>query len=95
MGVRPQSGIVFVAGGFRRPGMGSGAMMMPGEKPGGFQRAVRPLLSVLKLFGADVLEQNEWERDSLLTTENGADGLTWASTRAPHRFFRNKLVEDA
>ena len=62
-------------------GMGSGAMMMPGEKPGGFQRAVHPLLSVLKLFGVEFLEQNEWERDSLLTGENGADGITWVLTR--------------
>jgi len=62
-------------------GMGSGAMMMPGEKRGGFQRAVHPLLSVLKLFGVDLLEQNEWERDSLLGGENGADGITWVLTR--------------
>ena len=56
-------------------------MMMPGEKRGGFQRTVHPLLSVLKLFGVDVLEQNEWERDSLLTGSNGADGITWVITR--------------
>jgi D-arabinose 1-dehydrogenase-like Zn-dependent alcohol dehydrogenase len=31
-------------------GMGSGPMMMPGEKPGGFQRTVHRLLSVLKLL---------------------------------------------
>ena len=62
-------------------GMGSGAMMLPGEKPGGFQLTVRPLLSVLKLFGVDFLEQNEWERDSLLMGENGADGITWVLTR--------------
>ncbi|MEE9169412.1 MAG: NAD(P)H-binding protein, partial [bacterium] len=47
-------------------GMGSGPMMMPGEKPGGFQRAVHPLRSVLKRFGVDLLEQNQCERDSLL-----------------------------
>ena len=62
-------------------GMASGAMMMPGERRGGFQRAVHPLLSVLKLFGVDMLEQNEWERDSLLTGTNGADGITWVITR--------------
>jgi hypothetical protein len=62
-------------------GMGSGAMMMPGEKRGGFQRTVHPLLSVLKLFGVDFLEQNEWERDRLLRGKNGADGLTWVLTR--------------
>jgi hypothetical protein len=63
-------------------GMGSGPMMMPGEKPRGwFQRAVHPLLSVFKLFGVDMLEQNEWERDSLLTGTNGASGITWVLTR--------------
>ena len=63
-------------------GMGSGPMLMPGEKPaGGFQRTVRPLVSVLKLFGVDLLEQNEWERDSLLMGKNGADGITWVLTR--------------
>ncbi len=62
-------------------GMGSGAMMLPGEKRGGFQRAVHPLLTVLKLFGVDFLEQNEWERDSLLEAKNGADGITWVLTR--------------
>ena len=62
-------------------GMASGAMMMPGEKRGGFQRAVHPLLCVLKLFGVDMLEQNEWERDSLLMGKNGADGITWVLTR--------------
>jgi hypothetical protein len=62
-------------------GMGSGAMMMPGEKPGWFQRTVHPLLSVLKLFGVDFLEQNEWERDSLLAGKNGADGIRWVLTR--------------
>ena len=62
-------------------GMGSGPMMMPGEKPGGFQRTVHLLLSVLKLFGVDMLEQNEWERDSLLVGKNGADGITWVLTR--------------
>ena len=62
-------------------GMGSGAMMMPGEKRGCFQRTVQPLLIVLRLFGIDFLEQNEWERDSLLMGKNGADGLTWVLTR--------------
>jgi len=62
-------------------GMGSGPMMMPGEKPGGFQRAVHALLTVMKLFGIDMLEQNEWERDSLLTSKNGSDGITWVLTR--------------
>jgi hypothetical protein len=62
-------------------GMGSGAMMMLGEKRGSFQRAVDPLLSVMKLFGVDLLEQNEWERDSLLLGKNGADGITWVLTR--------------
>ena len=55
--------------------------MMPGEKRGGFQRTVHPLLSVLKLFGVDMLEQNEWERDSLLMGKNGAGGITWVLTR--------------
>jgi hypothetical protein len=32
-------------------------------------------------MGVDLLEQNEWERDSLLTGENGADGITWVLTR--------------
>jgi hypothetical protein len=62
-------------------GMGSGPMMMPGEKRGRFQRAVHVLLSVLKGFGVDLLEQNEWERDSLLMGKNGADGITWVLTR--------------
>ncbi len=62
-------------------GMGSGAMLMPGEKRGGFQLAVQPLLRVLKLFGVDLLEQNEWERDSLLAGKNGADGISWVLTR--------------
>ncbi len=62
-------------------GMGSGAMMMPGEKRGGFQRTVHPLLVVQKFFGVDFLEQNEWERDSLLMGKNGADGITWVLTR--------------
>ncbi len=47
-------------------GMGSGPMMMPGEKPGRFQRVAHAGLSVAKLFGVDMLDQNEWERDSLL-----------------------------
>ena len=62
-------------------GMGSGPMMMPGETPGRFQRTIHPLLRVLKLVGVDMLEQNEWERDSLLMGKNGADGLTWVLTR--------------
>jgi hypothetical protein len=62
-------------------GMASGAMMMPGEKRGTFQRTVHPLLGLLKLFGVDMLEQNEWERDSLLLGRNGADGITWVITR--------------
>lgn len=62
-------------------GMGSGPMMMPGERPGGFQRTIHPLLSLLKVFGVDMLEQNEWERDSLLMGKNGADGITWVITR--------------
>jgi hypothetical protein len=63
-------------------GMGSGPMLMPGEKRrGAFQRAVHPLLCALKLFGVDMLEQNEWERDSLLMGKNGADGITWVLTR--------------
>ena len=37
--------------------------------------------SFLKLVGVDFLEQNEWERDSLLTGRNGAEGLTWVLTR--------------
>ena len=62
-------------------GMGSGPMMMPGEKPGGGQRTIHRLLSVLKRFGVDLLEQNEWERDSLLMGKNGACGITWVLTR--------------
>jgi hypothetical protein len=63
-------------------GMGSGPMLMPGERRAGwFQHAVHPLLSVLKLFGVDFLEQNEWERDRLLEGTNGADGITWVLTR--------------
>lgn len=62
-------------------GMASGAMLLPGEKPGWFQRAVHPFLNILKLFGIDFLEQNEWERDSLLYGQNGADGITWVITR--------------
>lgn len=62
-------------------GMASGAMMMPGEKRGSFQRAVHPLLTVLNFFGIDFLEQNEWERDSLLMGYNSADRITWVITR--------------
>jgi hypothetical protein len=69
------------AGVIKYVGVGSGPMMMPGEKPGGFQRTVHALLSVFKLFGVDMLEQNEWERDSLLMGKNGADGITWVLTR--------------
>ncbi len=72
-------------------GMGSGAMMMPGETRVGFQRAVHPLLSVLKLCGVDFLEQNEWERDSLLMGKNSADGITWVLTR-PVRPTRTPFV---
>jgi len=72
-------------------GTGSGPMMMPGERRGGFQRAVYPLIRVLKLFGVDLLEQNEWERDSLLMGKNGADGLTWVLTR-PVRPTRTPFV---
>jgi len=32
--------------------------MMPGEKRGSFQLTVHPLLTVLKLLGIDLLEQN-------------------------------------
>ena len=70
-----------VAGVTKYVGMASGAMVMPGEKRGGFQLIVHPLLSVLKLFGVDFLEQNEWERDSLLTGSNSADGIMWTITR--------------
>ena len=73
-------------------GMGSGPMMMPGEKRWGwFQHSVQPLLIVMNLFGVDFLEQNEWERDSLLTGTNGADGLTWVLTR-PVRPMKTPFV---
>lgn len=72
-------------------GMGSGPMLMPGERPGGFQRTVHALLSLLKLFGVDLLEQNEWERDSLLSGTNGAAGITWVLTR-PVRPTRTPFV---
>jgi hypothetical protein len=62
-------------------GMASGAMLMPGEKRGAFQRTVHPLLSAMKFLGVDMLEQNEWERDSLLMGKNGADGITWVISR--------------
>ena len=62
-------------------GMGSGAMLMPGEKRGSFQLAVQPLLRVLKFVGIDFLEQNEWERDSLIAGKNGADSIRWVLTR--------------
>lgn len=70
-----------VAGVTKYVGLASGAMMMPGEKRGWFQLIVHPMLSVLKFFGVDFLEQNEWERDSLLMGKNGADGITWVITR--------------
>jgi hypothetical protein len=74
-------------------GMGSGPMLMPGERRAGFfQHAVQPLLVVLKLFGVDMLEQNEWERDSLLDGTNGADGITWVLTR-PVRPTKTPYVE--
>lgn len=79
------------AGVTRYVGIGSGPMMMPGEKPGGFQRTIHPLLSVLKCFGVDLLEQNEWERDSLLMGTNGADGIEWVLTR-PVRPTRTPFV---
>jgi hypothetical protein len=63
-------------------GMGSGPMLMPGERPAGwFQCTVRPPVNMLKLFGVDFLEQNEWERDSLLLGKNGAEGITWVLMR--------------
>jgi hypothetical protein len=55
---------------------------MPGEiRSGVFQRMVLPMLNLFKLFGVDMLEQNDWERDSLVYGKNGADGLTWVLTR--------------
>ena len=69
------------AGVIKYLGMASGAMMMPGERRAGFQRVVHPLLSAMKLLGVDMLEQNEWERDSLLRGANGADGIRWVITR--------------
>jgi NADPH:quinone reductase-like Zn-dependent oxidoreductase len=63
-------------------GMGSGPMLMPGEKRrGAFQLLVYPLLKLMNLFGIDELEQNHWERDSLVNGSNDADGLTWVITR--------------
>jgi hypothetical protein len=74
-------------------GMGSGPMLMPGEKrAGAFQRAVHPLIAAMKFFSVDMLEQNEWERDSLLTGANGADGITWVLTR-PVRPTKTPFVE--
>jgi NAD(P)H-binding len=72
-------------------GMGSGPMMMPGEQPGWFQRSVHLLLSVLKRVGVDLLEQNEWERDSLLLGRNGAADIAWVLTR-PVRPTRTPFV---
>jgi hypothetical protein len=70
------------AGVFKYVGMGSGAMLMPGEKRvGAFQRVVHPLVTMMKIFGVDMLEQNVWERDSLLASTNGADGIIWVLTR--------------
>jgi nucleoside-diphosphate-sugar epimerase len=51
-------------------GMGSGPMMMPGENPGGFQRSVHGLLSVLKLFVSTC-----WNR-----TSGSATVCSWART---------------
>ena len=65
--------------------------MMPGETPGGFQRTVHAGLSVVKLLGVDMLEQNEWERDSLLMGKHSADGITWVLTR-PVRPTKTPLV---
>jgi hypothetical protein len=72
-------------------GMGSGAMMMPGEKRGVLQQIVHPLLTALKFMGVDFLEQNAWERDSLLMGKNGANGITWVLTR-PVRPTRTPFV---
>jgi hypothetical protein len=69
------------AGVIKYVGVSAGSMILPGERRAGFQRVVHPLLSVFKLFGVDLLEQNEWERDSLLMGENGGDGVTWVLTR--------------
>jgi hypothetical protein len=80
------------AGVTRYVGMGSGPMLMPGEKrQGGFQCSVHPLLYLMKLVGIDMLEQNEWERDSLLMGKNEADGITWVLTR-PVRPTRTPFV---
>ena len=54
--------VMKAAGVTKHIGIGSGAMMMPGEKRRGFQLTVQPLPSVLKLFGVDLLEQNEWDK---------------------------------
>ncbi len=51
------------------------------QRHGRFQLMVQPLLSVLNLLGVDLLEQNEWERDSLLMGKNGADGIRWVLIR--------------
>jgi len=84
-------GAMKAAGVMKYIGMGTGAMLLPGERPGGFQRAVHPLLWLQRRFGVDFLEQNEWERDSLLTGRNGADGLTWVLTR-PVRPTRTPFI---
>ena len=52
-----------------------------------------PLLSVLKRIGVDLLEQNEWERDSLLMGKNGAGGITWVLTRPVRLTTRRPLPE--
>jgi uncharacterized protein YbjT (DUF2867 family) len=79
------------AGVTRYVGVGSGPMMMPGETRGVFLHSVHAVLAILKRLGVDLLEQNEWERDSLLTGTNGADGITWVLTR-PVRPTRTPFV---
>jgi len=43
------------------------------------QKAFAGCAGVISALGE--LEQNEWERDSLLMRENGANGITWVLTR--------------
>jgi hypothetical protein len=43
----------------------------------GLDAAVRAMTRLV----AQGLDRNEWERDSLLMGENGADGITWVLTR--------------
>jgi hypothetical protein len=77
-------------------GMGSGAMMMPGEKRGGFQRTVLPLLCVLKFFGVDLLEQNEWlhnfgHQTMLLVAsqkEHIRRKIAWLANKTCYTFFQ-------